>query len=112
MLYKLDDNKEKSSNLRELCGLVSSHSETFKKLISNTGNENYLSSVIQIELINIVAKEIRSVIINCINKNHLFALIVDETTDISHIEQFSFLRTLCRRGSSDKRGISWFLERY
>lgn len=54
-----------------------------------TGTVNYLSSTICDEFIDIISTNIRSMIINDIKEAKYYALIIDSTPDVSHVDQLT-----------------------
>jgi hypothetical protein len=52
-------------------------------------NARYLSSTIQIELIDICGRQLQQVIVSECNSANCFSVIADETTDVSTTEQIS-----------------------
>ncbi|GBO17453.1 hypothetical protein AVEN_129047-1 [Araneus ventricosus] len=55
------------------------------------GRSNYTNSFIQNKLINTFGHLIQSQIVTNVRKYNFYTVLADETTDISQIEQFSFL---------------------
>nr|CAI5827617.1 unnamed protein product [Callosobruchus analis] len=60
-------------------------------LLSTTARTTYISKRTQNELINCCKDEIRQTLVRKIKKSVYFAVIVDETTDISHTSQMSLI---------------------
>jgi len=50
-----------------------------------------LSNVTQNHLLNIIAEVIRSKILNEVKKSAQFAVLIDTTTDVRNLEQFTFI---------------------
>ena len=87
-----DETNESSNkgNFIELIELVSSFIQSLFDFTSRDKTATYISKTIQNEIIDLLAKEVRVTISLEIKSNIFFALIVDETTDISTNEQFTF----------------------
>lgn len=62
-----------------------------QKFLEGKSRNHYLSHDIQNEIIGIIAKSIRSVIITMAKQSVYFAVIADTTSDLSHKEQFSIV---------------------
>ncbi|CAH1106969.1 unnamed protein product [Psylliodes chrysocephalus] len=61
-----------------------------KHFTSSNKNATYVSPIIQNEILDIAASLIRKKLIEKINKFGYFAILVDETMDVSGVEQMSF----------------------
>ena len=60
-------------------------------LTNSSKNQMYLSPQIQNEMISIIGNEIRSRIVGYIKEAGIFAVLMDETTDVSHKEQLTVI---------------------
>ncbi|XP_039310402.1 zinc finger MYM-type protein 1-like [Solenopsis invicta] len=80
-----------SGNFLNIIKLLSIYDPILKELLSkDKGTVKYLSPVIQNELIDILAKEVKTELVNKINKSPFLSIIIDTTQDISKIDQISF----------------------
>lgn len=91
----LDDDARPSNegNFRELLMFrISAGDKTLEKHIKTTSSRStFISKTTQNDLIDCIGEEIQSQIIHNVRKAGMFAIIFDETTDISHIEQLSLI---------------------
>jgi hypothetical protein len=55
------------------------------------GSTSYLASTICEEIINLMAKKVKEVIINEVKIRKYFSIIVDSTSDITHSDQLAFI---------------------
>lgn len=82
-------------NFLELLDLMSKHhgplSSHLQKIEGKHNRVTFLSSKSQNKLLDILAEIVRSKILLEVKKSGLFSVIIDTTTDISSIEQFTFL---------------------
>nr|CAI5870231.1 unnamed protein product [Callosobruchus analis] len=65
--------------------------ELENRLLNTTARATYISKRTQNELINFCKDEIRQTLVGRIKKSAYFAVIVDETTDVSHTSQMSLI---------------------
>lgn len=85
-------------------GPIKAHLENVK---SNKRNRlSFLSHETQNTLLNIIGNQIRSNIIIDLKKAALFAIIIDTTTDVSNIEQFTFIVRYIYDGKVNERLLS------
>lgn len=80
-------------------------------LINSSKNATYLSPEIQYEIIDISGKLIQQQIVNQVNQSKYFAILGDETLDVSGIEQFSLCIWYIHQGTLREDFLS-FLELY
>lgn len=87
------ENEESSNrgNFLEILELVSKHDEVVAKKCSSRKNVTYTSPQIQNEVLEILAEMVRKEIIEEVKESGPFALIVDETKDLSKTEQIAFV---------------------
>ena len=79
-------------NFLELLNLIGKHdSKIAKKIEGLNENAKYTSPQIQNEVLQILADMVRKQIMEEVKTNGQFALIVDETKDVSKTEQISFV---------------------
>ncbi|XP_076348019.1 zinc finger MYM-type protein 1-like, partial [Tachypleus tridentatus] len=78
-------------NFLELLDMIFRYDEIVKKKLSGPGNAKYMHHDIQNELLDIIAGMIRKNISKEIMKAEHFALMVDETKDVSKQEQLSIM---------------------
>jgi hypothetical protein len=75
-----------------ILNLLASRDEKLKKFLDATSNHSkYLSPKIQNEILNCMATMVRDHIISEVKQSVEFAILVDETKDVSKIEQISFV---------------------
>ena len=80
----------KDGKFRALLRFRASYDETLRKhVINSPKNATYLSPDIQNEIIEVCGKLIQQEIVNRVNQNKYFAILGDETLDVSGKEQFS-----------------------
>ncbi|XP_076359054.1 zinc finger MYM-type protein 1-like [Tachypleus tridentatus] len=78
-------------NFLKLLDMISRYNEIVKKKLSDPGNAKYMHHDIQNELFDIIAGMIRKDISKEVMEAEHFALMVDETKDVSKQEQLSIL---------------------
>lgn len=106
-------NSENRGNYVELATLLSKYDDTLDSYLENCSNSanpvfSGLSNDIQNDLIKSVAAVIRSRIKSEISQSHFVSIIVDESPDISHREQLSFIfRYVCGE-NVEERFIGFF----
>lgn len=94
--------------LSEFDPLLRSHLKNYGN--KGKGHTSYLSSTICDEFIALLAAEVRAKIFQEINRNRYFALIVDSTPDVSHIDQLTIvIRFVDEKGVARERFLA-FLE--
>lgn len=54
------------------------------------GKTSYMSSTICEEFISLISKKVLNLIIDEVNRNKYFSVVVDSTPDISHVDELSF----------------------
>ncbi|XP_025422923.1 zinc finger MYM-type protein 1-like [Sipha flava] len=74
---------------------------------SGSGSTSYLSSTICEEIINLMVKKVKEVIINDIKKRKYYSIFIDSTPDITHSDQLAFI---LRYVSNEGVPIERFLE--
>ena len=77
-------------NFKEFLEFCSSKDTKLNTFLTSNKTANYTSPLIQNELIELVAGQIRSKIIRLIINSSVYAIMVDGTTDVSTSDQFSF----------------------
>ena len=97
-------------NFLELLNLIGKHdSKIAKKIEGLNENAKYTSPQIQNEVLQILADMVRKQIMEEVKTNGQFALIVDETKDVSKTEQISFvLRYFYNESVSYTKVSLWF----
>jgi len=99
-------------NFLELVKLLSNNHGPLKSHLEQIESKKknrltFLSNVTQNHLLNIIAEVIRSKILNEVKKSGQFAVIIDTTTDVSNLEQFTFiLRYVNEEGLVQERLVS------
>ncbi|CAF1107795.1 unnamed protein product [Brachionus calyciflorus] len=83
------ENSNNMGNFKELIDWYSSRDRSFKSFIENSKKANYCSKTTQNELIGILSDQVLKTLVDKVNGNTFYSLIIDETTDISKIEQLS-----------------------
>ena len=66
-------------------------SELKNRVIRHTTKQHYLSSIIQNELIHVVAREVEKNLLKQLKKAKYFSMILDCTPDVSHEEQLTVI---------------------
>lgn len=104
----LSDNR---GNFLELIKLMSHHNSTLQYHLEkiNSSNHNrltFMSHESQNKLLLIIAEIIRSVIVKQLKAAGLFSVIIDTTTDVASLEQFSFVVRYVHEGSIEERLLS------
>ncbi|CAF0772997.1 unnamed protein product [Brachionus calyciflorus] len=77
-------------NFREFIDFFATKDSSLSIFVNGSKNANYCSPTIQNELVGIIANEVRLKILSMIKSNKIFALVLDETSDITNVEQMSF----------------------
>ena len=80
---------DENSNYYKLLELRSNECTVLKDVLSSEKGKNWLSHDIQVEMLRCIAHVLLRQIADDIRSHRYFAIIVDETTDISHKEQVS-----------------------
>jgi hypothetical protein len=99
-------------NFLELVKLLSNNHGPLKRHIEQIEGKKknrltFLSNVTQNHLLNIISEVIRSKILNEVKRSGQFAVIIDTTTDVSNLEQFTFiLRYVNEEGLVQERLVS------
>jgi hypothetical protein len=104
---------ENRGNYVELLSLISNYDETLESHLENCGSSvnpafSGLSNAIQNALIHSIASLIRHKIKDDISKSDFVSIIVDESPDISHREQMSFLFRYVCKSSVVERFVGFF----
>lgn len=88
-----DAGPSNEGNFRELLMFrISAGDKTLESHIkTTTSRSKFISKTTQNDLIDCIGEEIQSQIINNVRMAGMFAIIFDETTDISHVEQLSLV---------------------
>ena len=90
--HREDDISFNRGNFREWLDVVANHDDVIKnKLQSGPHNAIYTSPDIQNTVINIMGDIVRSSICLAVQQSEMFSLLVDETRDISKVEQMSIV---------------------
>lgn len=99
-------------NFLELLKLLSNYHAPLKyymdKINENQHNRaTFLSNVTQNNIMNILSEKVRSFILKEVKQANEFAVIIDTFTDISNIEQYTFiLRYISERGKVNERLVA------
>jgi len=99
-------------NFLELLKLLSNYHAPLKyhmdKINENQHNRvTFLSNVTQNIIMNILSEKVRSFILKEVKQANEFAVIIDTTTDISNIEQYTFiLRYINEQGKVNERLVA------
>ncbi|KAK6991092.1 52 kDa repressor of the inhibitor of the protein kinase [Biomphalaria glabrata] len=85
------NSNKNEGNLRELLKFrVDAGDQVLEKhLKSSASNATYISKTIQTELISLLGESITNTIVQRVKENIFFSILLDETTDVSGIEQLS-----------------------
>jgi hypothetical protein len=86
------DNNKNNGNFLELLNLVGVHNSDLKKHL-DTSNFKYICHRSQDDIISLISQEIKSHIVNSISE--YYSIIIDETMDLTKIEQVSFCVRYC-----------------
>lgn len=86
----------KNGNYLGLLELLADYDAFMKDHIKNyadkgRGNASYLSKTICEELVELIAKKVRRIIVNEVQQAKYWGLVVDSTPDISHVDQLSII---------------------
>ena len=83
-------------NFRELVELLRESDQFLdEQLGSRPGNAHYMSPESQNELIEAIGDEVMCTIVNEIKAAEFFAITMDETTDLAHLEQIAIVVRYC-----------------
>lgn len=98
-------------NFLELVKLVSYHNSALQlhleKLNFNHHNRfSFMFHESQNKLLSIIAEMIRSIIVKKFKSAELFSVIIDITTDVSNLEQFTFVIRYIYEGNIEERLLS------
>ncbi|XP_055308842.1 zinc finger MYM-type protein 1-like [Sitodiplosis mosellana] len=85
---KLHDSSGRNGNFQQLVKTVATFDPVLREHIEREKN-HYLSPKIQNELIAIIGAKVKTHILDCVKKSRYFSLILDSTTDITHVEQMT-----------------------
>lgn len=85
-------------------GPLKCHLEQIKSKKKN--RLTFLSNVTQKHLLDIIVEVMRSKILNEVKKSGQFAVIIDTTTDVSNLEQFTFILRYVNEGLVQERLVS------
>ena len=93
-------------NFLELMKVIAKHNPTLQQHMIDSkftkqGVATYLSPSIQNELIEILGKKVKQLIIDEIKEAKYFAIMLDSTPDVSHIDQMSLVIRFVRMTSND-----------
>ncbi len=88
--HREDCTSQNKGNFREWLDVIANHDDIImKKLQSGSQNATQNSPDIQNTLLNIMADMVRNSICLSVQQAQMFSLLVDETKDISKVEQMS-----------------------
>ena len=91
-----DSNSRNQENFLETLYLLAKYSTVIKEHIFGTklskkGMTTYLSPTIQNELIELLGKKVKDLILEEIKTAKYFSIFLDSTFDVSHVDQMAFL---------------------
>ena len=90
--HRENENASNRGNFLELLSLIGKFNDTVQSKLQNLpGNAKYTHHSIQNEIIELLASSIRKEICDEVVSAENFAIMVDETKDVSKIEQISFV---------------------
>lgn len=89
--HREGEGSDNRGNFLELLDVISRYDDIVKKKITGSGNAKYTHHDIQNELLDIIANMIRKAISSEVMEAEHFALMVDETKDVSKQEQLSIV---------------------
>ena len=78
-------------NFLAILELLANHDPVVEKKMNGVQNAKYTSHQIQNEVLDTLAEMVRSTIIKEVKESQVFALMADETKDVSKKEQMSFV---------------------
>ena len=94
--HREDSNSRNQGNFLETLKLLSNYSAVinehiFGTQLSKKGMITYLSPAIQNELIELLNKKVKHLILEEIKTAKYFSILLDSTPDVSHIDQMAFI---------------------
>lgn len=90
MIFVLKDEQSNEGNFRAILKYRAKGDDYLKSVLEGPGKRNkYTSPGIQNQIIEACNKLILNKIVDKINKSQCFSILVDETTDVSNVEQLS-----------------------
>ena len=94
--HREDSNSRNQGNFLEPLKLLANYSTVinehiFDTQLSKKGMTTYLSPTIQNELIELLGKKVKDLILEEIKTAKYFSILLDSTPDVSHIDQMTFI---------------------
>lgn len=87
----IHDPTGRNGNFQQLIHMCATFDPILREHLEKPGRVHYMSPKIQNELINVIGAKVRKQIIDWVQQSKYYAIILDGTTDISHIEQMCFV---------------------
>lgn len=85
--YNIHDPAGHNGNFQQLIHTCATFDPVLKEHLEKHDKVHYMSPKIQNELISIIGSKVRTRILECIKQSKYYAIILDGTTDVTHIEQ-------------------------
>ena len=94
--HREDSNSRNQGNFLETLKLLANYSTVINEYIfgiqlSKKGMTTYLLPTIQNELIELLGKKVKDLILKEIKTAKYFSILLDSTPDVSHIDQMTFI---------------------
>lgn len=93
-----------NGNFQQLIHTCATFDPVLKEHLENHDKVHYMSSKTQNELIKIIGKKVQTQILDHVKQSKYYAIILDGTTDVAHIEQMCFF---LRYVYLDKKNREW-----
>ena len=105
--HRKDSNSRNQENFLKTLKLLSNYStiineHIFGTQLSEKGMTTYLSPTIQNELIELLGKKVKDLILEEIKTANYFSILLDSTPDVSHIDQMAFIVSYVKIDSNNE----------
>lgn len=87
----IHDPTGRNGNFHQLIHTCATFDPILREHLQKSGRVHYMSPKIQNELINLIGAKVRKQIIDFVRQSKYYSIILDGTTDVSHIEQMCFV---------------------